>query len=505
MAAMENLRAEDVVAAEVTEAPADVEASAVVLPLDGAPRRAGVLQTRAARLIISLADSVAIILASVISGYGYHAVFLGEGGDPLVFWSTGLLAALLFGGAVRSIEASQPLRRPDGLEAVRELTAVWAATFLCVTFFAFSLKAGGTLSRGTMLSFLVLGWFAVVVSRTTTPKLIARFLRPSKLAEREVIVIGAADDRYLDTLLSELDQAGYASPRVIRFNARCTAQEWRRELASSLARVMGFARSAANGEICIAAGGFDDRRLRDIAQALQVVPRAVRIIPSPQVEQLLHYPIRHVGALNAVELQKAPLNDVQLWIKRAIDLAFAGVALVVLAPLLVLVAIGIKLDSRGPVLFKQTRLGHRGVPFAIYKFRTMTVTENGTDVKQAQVNDRRVTRLGRWLRKASIDELPQLLNVLRGEMSLVGPRPHAVAHDNHYTALIDNYEIRQHVKPGITGWAQVNGFRGETSSPEAMRRRVEADIWYAKNASLLLDLRILLLTVVEVLRQRNAY
>jgi undecaprenyl-phosphate galactose phosphotransferase/putative colanic acid biosynthesis UDP-glucose lipid carrier transferase len=135
----------------------------------------------------------------------------------------------------------------------------------------------------------------------------------------------------------------------------------------------------------------------------------------------------------------------------------------------------------------------------------MTVTENGAEVRQAQANDQRVTRVGRWLRKTSVDELPQLLNVIRGEMSLVGPRPHAVAHDEYYPTLIDNYEIRQHVKPGITGWAQVNGLRGETSSNDLMRRRVEADIWYAKNASILLDLRILLLTVVEVLRQRNAY
>ena len=135
----------------------------------------------------------------------------------------------------------------------------------------------------------------------------------------------------------------------------------------------------------------------------------------------------------------------------------------------------------------------------------MNVAENGSEVRQASANDSRVTRVGRWLRRSSIDELPQLLNVIRGEMSLVGPRPHAVAHDVHYAKLIENYEIRQHVKPGITGWAQVNGLRGETADPELMRRRVEHDIWYARNAGLLLDMRILLLTVLEVFRQRNAH
>jgi Undecaprenyl-phosphate glucose phosphotransferase len=272
-----------------------------------------------------------------------------------------------------------------------------------------------------------------------------------------------------------------------------------------MARVLGLARTAANGEVCIAAGGFAEQRLRDIVVALQVLPRAVRFIPTPSVEQLLHYPIRNIGGLNSVELQKAPLNTAQLAAKRAMDLVLACAALILVTPLFAFVAFATKFDSRGPVFFRQTRLGHRGIPFAIYKFRTMTVAENGADVKQAQANDHRVTRLGRWLRRTSIDELPQLINVIRGEMSLVGPRPHAVAHDHHYSELIDNYEIRQHVKPGITGWAQVNGLRGETSSPDLMWRRVEADIWYAKNASILLDIRILIMTVVEVLRQRNAY
>ncbi len=500
---MEKLREEDFLVGEPVAADADMPPA--VLPFDAKRRRSGVMQTGAARLLIALADTAAIVLMSLASGFGYHALVLGAEGEPLLFLGTGLLAALLFAAAVRAIETNQLLRRPDGTEALRDLTLVWVATFLCVTFFAFSLKAGGTLSRGTMLTFLVLGWFGVIVSRTTAPKLIAKYYRPSKLVAREVIVVAADGDPAANTLLAELSRAGYAAPRVIRFNARGPAHEWRRELTAAMTRVLALARVAANGEICIAAGGFDDRRLRDVAIALQVVPRAVRIIPTPQVEQLLHFPIRNIGGLNAVELQKAPLNNVQTWIKRTIDLGLASLALVALAPLLFFVAIGTKLDSRGPVFFKQTRLGHRGVPFAIYKFRSMTVTENGPEVKQAEANDRRVTRLGRWLRKTSIDELPQLINVVRGEMSLVGPRPHAVAHDDYYTTLIENYDIRQHVKPGITGWAQVNGLRGETSSPELMRRRVEADIWYAKNASILLDLRILLLTVVEVLRQRNAY
>jgi Undecaprenyl-phosphate glucose phosphotransferase len=468
-------------------------------------RPAGAMQAKGARLIITLAESVAIVAASFVAGIAYHELALGLPANHLALLAVGLLAAIFYSSAMSAIEANQRLRQLDGPEAFRDVTLVWIGTILCVTFFAFAMKAGEDLSRGSLLTFLVFGYFGIAATRTIVTHLLVTYYRPGRLIAHQVIVVGADGDPTLEALRAELSGAGYAEPRIVRFNANVGTREWKRELASSMARVMGLARTAEHGEICIAAGGFDDRRLRDIAVALQVVPRAVRIIPAPALEQLLHFPIRSVGSLHSVELQKAPLNIVQRAVKRAMDIVLSSAALIVFAPLLVFIAIAIRLSSRGPAFFKQTRLGHRGVPFEIFKFRTMTVAENGAEVKQAQANDRRVTWLGRWLRKASIDELPQLLNVLRGEMSLVGPRPHAVAHDHHYATLIDNYDIRQHVKPGITGWAQVNGLRGETSSPDLMRRRVEFDIWYAKNAGILLDLRILMLTVVEVLRQRNAY
>ena len=157
----------------------------------------------------------------------------------------------------------------------------------------------------------------------------------------------------------------------------------------------------------------------------------------------------------------------------------------------------IKLESSGPVIFSQRRKGFNGREFKIFKFRTMNVLEDGHVIPQARRNDPRVTRVGRILRTTSIDELPQLLNVLRGQMSLVGPRPHAVAHDDGYTKVIAKYAFRQHVKPGLTGWAQVNGFRGETAQLELMERRVECDLWYIKNWSFWLDLRIIVLTVLR--------
>jgi len=190
--------------------------------------------------------------------------------------------------------------------------------------------------------------------------------------------------------------------------------------------------------------------------------------------------------------------------KRLLDIAVAGLAVVLLSPLLALVSLAVALDSPGPVLFCQKRTGLNGKTFPILKFRSMHVLEDGAEVKQASKNDARITRVGRIIRKLSLDELPQLINVLAGDMSLVGPRPHAVVHDNEYGAAISNYAVRQQVKPGITGWAQVNGARGATPTVEIMQQRVDFDAWYVANASLALDLMILARTPLEVLRTRNA-
>jgi exopolysaccharide biosynthesis polyprenyl glycosylphosphotransferase len=202
--------------------------------------------------------------------------------------------------------------------------------------------------------------------------------------------------------------------------------------------------------------------------------------------------------------RQARARDLGAW-KRTIDLSVAVPALLLFAPCMVAIALWVALDSRGPVLFRQRRLGMGGRPFRILKFRTMTVLEDGEIVTQARKNDARVTRAGRFLRQTSLDELPQLINVIKGEMSLVGPRPHAIAHDRYFAAVITNYELRQRVKPGITGWAQVNGFRGRTPTTEAMLQRVTLDLWYARHWHPLLDLKILLRTARLVLGKENAY
>ena len=206
-----------------------------------------------------------------------------------------------------------------------------------------------------------------------------------------------------------------------------------------------------------------------------------------------------------IELHRGPLDPFERGLKRSIDLLSAIAALVLLLPLLAVTAVLIKLNSPGPILFRQRRLGFNGRPFHIIKFRTMSVLEDGPSICQATKSDCRVTRLGRWLRRTSIDELPQLLNVLSGSMSLVGPRPHAVAHDNHFNKVVRNYAFRQHVKPGITGWAQIHGQRGPTPTVADIQRRVEYDLWYIDNWSVRLDILIIFRTSLELMRGRNAY
>jgi putative colanic acid biosynthesis UDP-glucose lipid carrier transferase len=206
-----------------------------------------------------------------------------------------------------------------------------------------------------------------------------------------------------------------------------------------------------------------------------------------------------------VAVCETPYSGVNAVLKRIFDIVVTLAGLAVIWPILLAVAIGVKLSSPGPVIFKQRRYGMDGREIFVYKFRSMTVTEDGGNVRQATRGDMRVTPFGAFIRKTSIDELPQLFNVLAGSMSLVGPRPHAVAHNEQYRKLIKGYMLRHKVRPGITGWAQVNGYRGETETVEKMRARIEHDLYYLRNWSLSLDLWIIVKTALVLFRDKAAY
>ncbi|UQB43405.1 undecaprenyl-phosphate glucose phosphotransferase [Thiomicrospira microaerophila] len=234
--------------------------------------------------------------------------------------------------------------------------------------------------------------------------------------------------------------------------------------------------------------------------------KVVRFVPDLFSFDLMQGSYSNLNGIPVFSVFDSPLKSVSArWVKRLFDLSLASSILLVIWPLLALIAIMIKLTTPGPILFKQIRYGLDGKEINVLKFRSMTVCENGDQIQQAQKNDQRITALGRLLRNTSLDELPQLINVIKGEMSLVGPRPHAKAHNELYRTLIPKYMQRHLVKPGITGWAQVNGWRGETEQLEKMQKRVEFDLHYIKNWSLMLDIRILILTLGVVLSRKNAH
>ncbi|MCU0867680.1 MAG: undecaprenyl-phosphate glucose phosphotransferase [Planctomycetes bacterium] len=238
---------------------------------------------------------------------------------------------------------------------------------------------------------------------------------------------------------------------------------------------------------------------------LQDTTASIFFVPDIFIFDLIQARVDDINGVPVVAVCDTPFAGINGVVKNASDKLLAATLLLLAGPLMVCIAIAIKATSPGPVLFRQRRYGLDGREFHVFKFRSMAVNEDGPVIAQATRNDPRVTRLGGWLRKASLDELPQLFNVLEGKMSLVGPRPHAVAHNEMYRRVIKGYMIRHKVKPGITGWAQVNGYRGETDSVDKMRARVEYDLDYLRRWSVGLDLLIILKTIRIVLRQTNAY
>jgi putative colanic acid biosynthesis UDP-glucose lipid carrier transferase len=246
-------------------------------------------------------------------------------------------------------------------------------------------------------------------------------------------------------------------------------------------------------------------RILELLEALQDTTASIYFVPDIYTFELMQARLDHIGGVPVVGICETPFTGINGAIKRVSDIVLALCILILLVPILIAIGIGVKLTSPGPIIFKQRRYGLNGEEIIVYKFRSMAVCEDGAVIVQAQRNDQRITKFGTFLRSSSLDELPQFFNVLQGRMSIVGPRPHAVAHNEMYRKLIKGYMLRHKVKPGITGWAQVNGYRGETDTLEKMKSRIEFDLDYLRNWSMPLDLWIILRTVREVTRRNSAY
>jgi len=246
-------------------------------------------------------------------------------------------------------------------------------------------------------------------------------------------------------------------------------------------------------------------RIRKLLDELQDTTASVYFLPDIYIFDLMQARFDNVGGMPVIAICETPFMGLNSMIKRTSDIVLGLAILLMLLPLMLVIALAVKFSSPGPVIFRQRRYGLYGEEIIVYKFRSMTVTDDGNTIVQARKNDRRVTRIGAFLRRSSLDELPQFINVLQGRMSIVGPRPHAVAHNEQYRKLIKGYMLRHKVKPGITGWAQVNGMRGETDTLDKMEARIQYDLDYLRSWSLWLDLWIILKTVKVVLQRQNAH
>jgi Undecaprenyl-phosphate glucose phosphotransferase len=444
-----------------------------------------------------------IVLLAIVTGLLYDAAAFGTYGELRSYLGSGMAVAIFYSALAHAIKLYSPPNLLHLKWQVGRSILIWITVFALLASIVFLLKIGAMFSRGKMLLFFSCGLMAIVAVRLVVAKACAYIIQSRALAPNQVIVVGSADQLAGNQALLALEQYGYAVARV--FELPTTDKEDPQVLKQCMREVVRLVRETQVDEILLALPWSKQELITSVEAELRILPVPVKLVPDRLTSRVLTRPLFDLGPVKAVELQRAPLSAAQRNLKRCMDQAGALIGLFVLMPFMGVIALAIRLESPGPAMFLQTRVGFNGRPFRIYKFRTMTTCDDGPRIVQATRNDKRITHLGGLLRKLSIDEIPQLLNVLRGEMSLVGPRPHALAHDNEYDRLIATYAIRHKMKPGITGWAQINGFRGETPEIRMMKQRVESDILYIECWSLWLDIRILFLTVTRVLRSDEAY
>jgi undecaprenyl-phosphate glucose phosphotransferase len=436
-------------------------------------------------------------------------LFLFNAHDPSVSYSfLGICAIGLFFFFARVYDLYRSWR---GASMRREAARVWLAwlgVVLGLLLIAYVGKTSEEYSRRVILSWFALTPLLLTLWRVAM-QFVVGFMRERGINTRSVAIVGARD------LGAEVARTILESPwmgmhPIGFFDDRKPAGS--RPLAHEPVQVIGdldtLVKRAGEGKvdlIYIALPLRAEDRIRQLLTRLSDTTSSVYVVPDLFVSDLMNASWSSIGDLPIVGIFETPFYGVGGWLKRLEDIVLASVILFIVAIPMALIALGTKLSSPGPVIFKQHRYGLRGNCIEVWKFRTMRACEDGNKVEQAHRYDSRVTPFGAFLRRTSLDELPQFFNVLQGDMSIVGPRPHAVVHNEQYRKLINGYMLRHKVKPGITGLAQVSGWRGETDTLEKMQRRVEYDLAYIRNWSLVLDLKIIFLTMLRGFVGKNAY
>ena len=452
-------------------------------------------------LIYRIVD-ILVILFTLFLGSPYTNFYNVEG-----YLLAGMIAVVIFGlvGRFTDIYTSWS-GRPLKDEALR-ISLAWLITFLSLVFIAFITKTSEQYSRVVLIGWLLITPLFLITARFTLRQLFSQ-LRQRGINNRNVVIVGMTQNGlHFARDLENKPEYGY---KVAGFYDDRTDRIHKEVLNyyPHLGSFEDMIKSARNGEwdqIYIALPVEARKRMLRLLEDLSDSATPVRLLPDYFTTNLLHSKFIEIADNPVLCIYDSPFSADHAFIKRIEDLLFGSIILALISPILIGIALAVKFTSKGPVLFKQTRYGQKGEKIRVWKFRSMVVCEDGETVTQATKGDSRYTKIGEFLRKTSLDELPQFFNVLQGTMSIVGPRPHAVAHNEQYRSIIPGYMLRHLVKPGITGWAQVNGWRGETNTVYKMRKRVEFDLEYMREWSLWLDIKIIFLTIFRGFTDKNAY
>jgi len=390
------------------------------------------------------------------------------------------------------------------LAYIRDTFVGWCIIVAILLLLGYATKLDYQYSEQVILTWFIVTPLALLASHFTI-RTIADHLRKSG-GLRSAVIVGANDTSLkLASRIAELpflliDIRGYFE---VRDGARI--KEGLGSRLGGITDVASYARKHNIQMIFISLPMSAQPRIREILDDLHDTTASIYFLPDVNVFGLMQAHFNNVGGIPVVAICESPFSGTDSVVKNISDFVLASLILLLLSPVMLCIALAVKITSPGPAIFKQRRYGLNGEEIVVYKFRSMTVSEDGSQIVQAHKDDTRITRIGAFLRRTSLDELPQFINVLQGKMSIVGPRPHAVAHNELYRKLIKGYMLRHKVRPGITGWAQVNGLRGETEVLEKMQARIEFDLHYLQNWSIWLDLWIIIRTVWVVLRRDNAY
>ncbi len=457
--------------------------------------------TRLVAVVLACLEFLAVTGSAPLAGGAYNLAYYGALPELIFYAQNGALVGLFF--VLQQALRGQYRPRLDG--SYRKSLGVvflnWNVALAMFLLVGFLTKTSAEISRGSVIALYFLGFTAVAAVRLAYVAVSRHGYRSGWLVEHRVLVVGLDSEVLSFERRYDPSRSGMRIADVVTLPARLGPGA--ADLDAAVAEAVKRARALNVEDILLLLPWSYRREIDALAEAFLSVPASIYLGPEHDLERFRALALSSLANAPCLRLERAPLSRGKRLAKRLFDIAVASTALVVLAPLLALTALLIRLDGHGPALFLQRRLGFNNRVFRIIKFRTMTTMEEDM-ARQATANDFRVTRLGRFLRRWNIDELPQLLNVLTGSMSIVGPRPHALSMDDEFQQKIALYARRHNVKPGITGWAQVNGLRGPTEHSEKMEARVAHDLFYIENWSLWFDIQIMLLTLVSPSAYRNA-